>query len=329
MNESEERTLQGVIPGHLHGWRLDQALASLFADFSRSRLQDWIRAGRVELDGRGCRPRERVCGGQQVSLRIVPEAETRLQGEDLPLQVLYADGDLLVIDKPAGIVVHPAVGNPAGTLVNALLHHFPELARLPRAGLVHRLDKNTSGLLVIARSERAHTTLVRQLQARSMSREYLAVAQGVLLSGGTIDAPLGRHPVDRKRIAVIAGGRRAVTHYRVLERYPAHTLLRVQLETGRTHQIRVHFAHIRHPLVGDPSYGGRFRLAAGIGEPLRQALRAFPRQALHARRLALVHPAKGERLEWQSSPPADLAALIAALRVDAGTGQSLGEGHGA
>lgn len=307
-----------VIPEVLHGRRLDRALAALFADFSRSRLQAWIRDGRVQLDGRDCRNRDRVARGQTVRLLMVPERSVTLEGEDLPLDLVHEDADLLVIEKPAGMVVHPAAGNPRGTLVNALLHRFPELERLPRAGLVHRLDKDTTGLLVVARSERAHAALVRQLQDRSMSRQYLGLARGRLIAGATVDAALGRHPVDRKRMAVVPGGRRAITHLRVEERFTAHTLLRLRLETGRTHQIRVHLAHIGHPLVGDPVYGGRMQAPAGIGAELRAALRMFPRQALHACRLGLVHPGSGETMTWSSDWPEDLRALLETLRTDAG-----------
>ncbi len=237
--------------------------------------------------------------------------------QNIPLDIRYQNADLLVINKPVGLVAHPAAGNRDGTLVNALLYHFPELATLPRAGLVHRLDKDTTGLLVIARSPRAHTALVEQLQARRIEREYLAVVNGVPVAGGTVDAPIGRHPVDRQRMAVIPGGRSAVTHYRVLRRFRAHALLRVKLETGRTHQIRVHMAHIRLPLLGDPVYGGRPRLPPQASSGCIEAIRNFRRQALHAERLALTHPGTGERLEWRAEMPADLAELLAALGEDA------------
>lgn len=309
-------SLRAVIPQALHGQRLDQALAVLFADFSRSRLQAWVRDGRVQMDGQRCRNRDRVAAGQDVELRLVPECSVTLQGEDLPLELVHEDADLVVVDKAAGMVVHPAAGNPSGTLVNALLHRYPELGRLPRAGLVHRLDKDTTGLLVVARSERAHAALVRQLQDRSMSRQYLGLVRGSMVAGTTIDAPLGRHPVERKRMAVIPGGRPAITHLRIHERFKAHTLLSLRLETGRTHQIRVHLAHIRHPLVGDPVYGGRLQAPAGISAKLRSALRSFPRQALHACRLGLVHPGSGESMEWRSDVPNDLQALLATLRAD-------------
>jgi len=242
--------------------RLDQALAEVLPDYSRNRLQQWLKAGQLRVDGCIRRPRDPVIGGEAVSGEWAREAETRVVAQDLPLDLCYQDADLLVINKPVGLVAHPAAGNRDGTLVNALLHHFPELTTLPRAGLVHRLDKNTSGLLVVARSLRAHTTLVEQLQARRIEREYLAVVNGLLVAGGTVDAPVGRHPVDRQRMAVTSGGKPAVTHYRVLRRFCAHTLLRVKLETGRTHQIRVHMAHIRLPLLGDPVYGGGLRRAS-------------------------------------------------------------------
>ena len=294
--------------------RLDQALAALLPAYSRSRLQQWLKTGQLQVNGRICRPRDPVAGGETVSGEPVLEPETRALAQDIPLAICYQDEDVLVIDKPAGLVAHPAAGNRDGTLVNALLHHAPELAALPRAGLVHRLDKDTTGLLVVARSLRAHTALVEQLQARRIEREYLAVVNGTPVAGGTVEAPIGRHPVDRQRMAVVAGGKPAVTHYRVLRRFRAHTLLRVKLETGRTHQIRVHLAHVRLPLLGDPVYGGRPRLPPEASLQCLEAIRNFHRQALHAARLALTHPTSGERLEWQADTPPDLAGLLAALR---------------
>lgn len=305
------------IPANYAGMRLDQALAELLPAHSRSRLQQWIRTGAVQVDGRTRRPRDRVAGGETISGEWTPAAETFAAPQAIPLHVVFEDADILVIDKPAGLVVHPAAGNPDGTLVNALLHRFPELATLPRAGLVHRLDKNTSGLLVVARSPRAHTSLVEQLQTRSVEREYEAVASGVMIAGGTVDASIGRHPVDRKRMAVTGGGKPAVTHYRVIRRFRAHTHLRIKLETGRTHQIRVHMAHIRFPLLGDPVYGPRRQIAPpGVSAARLEILRSFSRQALHAARLALRHPASGERLEWHSELPADMTQLLAVLRQD-------------
>lgn len=314
---TQEIHLSFRIPEHLGGRRLDQALAELVPDYSRSRLQQWIRDGQVRLDERLPRVRDRVHGGEAVRIDAVFNADTGCLPEDIPLDILYADSDLLVINKPAGLVVHPAAGNPNGTLQNALLHHDPELARLPRAGIVHRLDKETSGLMVVARSPMAYKKLVAALQARSVKREYLAVVHSVMTAGGEINAPLGRHPVDRKRMAVVAGGREAVTRYRVEERYRAHTLVRVWLETGRTHQIRVHMAHIRCPVVGDPVYGGRLRLPRGAGEHLQSVLQGFRRQALHAAQLAFTHPGSGQAVSWEAPLPEDMAALIEALRDDA------------
>lgn len=316
---TQEIHLSFSIPEHLNGQRLDQALAALMPDWSRSRLQQWIRDGQVRLDGRLPRARDRVHGGEAVRIDAVFKADTGCLPEDIPLDIAYEDSDLLVINKPAGLVVHPAVGNPDGTLQNALLHHDPELARLPRAGIVHRLDKETSGLMVVARSLVAHKKLVEALQARSVQREYLTVVYSVMTAGGEVNAPIGRHPVDRKRMAVVAGGRDAVTHYRVEERYRAHSLVRVRLETGRTHQIRVHMAHIRCPVVGDPVYGGRLRLPRGAGEQLQAVLQGFRRQALHAARLAFTHPGSGQAVSWQAPLPDDMTRLVEALRQDAGT----------
>jgi 23S rRNA pseudouridine1911/1915/1917 synthase len=300
------------------GRRLDQALAELLPEFSRSRLQQWISEGRVRLDGAPCGRRDKVRGGEEVRLEAVLDVRATCAPEAIPLDVRFEDEHLLVIDKPAGMVVHPAAGNPDGTLLNALLHHDPGLDRLPRGGIVHRLDKDTSGLLVVAKTLLAHKSLVEQLQQRSVRREYRALVRGVLLAGGRVDAPIGRHPRHRTRMAVVAEGRPAATRYRVLERFAAHTLLGVSLETGRTHQIRVHMTHIRHPLVGDATYGGRARPPAGASVRLAEALRSFPRQALHAIRLGLVHPSTGEPMEWQVPMAADLAALLDVLREGEG-----------
>ncbi len=309
--------LTGEVGEGLAGQRLDHALVALFPDFSRSRLQQWIREGCVRVNGALIlKPREKVYGGESVVLQVrqAPKVENRPQ--PIPLNLVHEDASLLVIDKPAGLVVHPAAGNPDGTLQNALLHHDPALARLPRAGIVHRLDKETSGLLVVARTLAAHKSLVAQLQARAMEREYRAIVNGVLTAGGSVDAPIGRHPVHRVRMAVVASGKPAVTHYRVLERFRAHSWLRIRLETGRTHQIRVHMAHIRHPLAGDPVYGGRLRLPAGASPALREALTQFRRQALCAVHLGLRHPASGEWVAWSVTPPEDLQRLLQALRED-------------
>ena len=314
---TQDIRLSREIPEELAGQRLDQALAELFSEYSRARLQQWIRDGQVRVNAEHWRSKDKVRGGERVEIdaRVAPREDW--QAEALPLDIVYEDEALLVIDKPAGLVVHPAAGNRAGTLLNALLHYAPELAHIPRAGIVHRLDKDTSGLMVVARTLTAQKELVAQLQARSVTREYECVVVGVLTAGGTVDAPIGRHPVQRKRMAVVAGGKPAVTHYRVLERFRGHSHLRVRLETGRTHQIRVHLAHVRHPLVGDPVYGGRLRLPAGASDPLIGCLRGFKRQALHAARLSLMHPVSGQSVQWESALPADMAELLAVLREDA------------
>jgi 23S rRNA pseudouridine1911/1915/1917 synthase len=309
--------LSATVPERLAGARLDQALSDLFPDYSRSRLQQWIKEGAVELDGRRPRARDPVVGGEQVRLRAVLERAPQLRAEAIELQIAYEDADLIIIDKPPGLVVHPAAGHPGGTLQNALLHHAPELAALPRGGLVHRLDKDTSGLLVVARTLPAHTRLVAALQARAVRREYLAIVAGLPVAGGEVEAPVGRHPVDRKRMAVVSGGKPALTHYRVEARYRAHALLRLRLETGRTHQIRVHMAHLHHPIVGDPVYGGRPRLPKAAEPELIEALRGLRRQALHATRLGLDHPRSGAPMQWTSPLPADLQQVVAALEADA------------
>jgi 23S rRNA pseudouridine1911/1915/1917 synthase len=308
---------RAVVPDELAGQRLDQALAALFPDYSRSRLQGWIRAGQVSVDGRALRPRDKVDGGEVIVLSAELEDETRAEPEPIRLAVLHEDEEILVLDKPAGLVVHPGAGNAAGTLVNALLHHRPDLRVLPRAGLVHRLDKDTSGVMVVACTPGAHAALVRQLEERSVKREYEAVCVGVMTGGGTVDAPIGRHPVDRVRMAIREGGREAVTHYRVAARFRGHTHVLCRLETGRTHQIRVHLGSIRHPIVGDPVYGGRLALPKGASPALIEALRGFRRQALHAARLELVHPGSGELVHFEAPLAADLQALLAALRLDA------------
>lgn len=312
--------LTARIPGELSGRRLDQALAELFPDYSRSRLQQWIRNGQAMVDGKVLRPRDKVYEGQQVEVEALAEDESgACEPQAIPLDVLYEDAALLVINKPPGLVVHPAAGNREGTLQNALLHYAPELQAVPRAGLVHRLDKNTSGLLVVARNLVSHKRLVKQLAERTILREYDAVAVGVMTGGGAVDQSIGRHPVDRKRMAVTERGRPAVTHYRVVERYRGHTRIKVRLETGRTHQIRVHMAYLHYPLLGDPVYGGRLRIPAGSGDRLKQALHEFRRQALHAARLGLEHPESGEYLEWEAPLPQDMAHLIEILREDART----------
>jgi len=304
------------LPPEAAGLRFDQALARALPQYSRARLRDWIDAGAVEVDGRPLRAKDKVLGGEQVQVRAHLPVETGVEPEAMPLAVVFRDPSLLVIDKPAGLVVHPGAGNARHTLQNALLALDPKLALVPRAGLVHRLDKDTSGLLVVARTPEAHTALVAQMAARQIGREYLALCRGVMTGGGTIGEPIGRHRTLRTRMAVRADGRAAVTHYRVVRRFRAHTLVRVTLETGRTHQIRVHLAHIGFPVVGDPVYGGRLRLPAGSAPALAAQLRAFPRQALHAARLELHHPGTGRTLHWEAPVPEDMQRLLEALEAD-------------
>lgn len=314
MNSGEGIDEMLTLPATQAGRRVDQVLAELLPAYSRARLQDWIDAGRVLVDGQPTRRRERVRGGETVRLRPPVVADTGCLPQAIAFTLVFEDDQLIVIDKPAGLVVHPAAGHADGTLQNALLHHDPALAQLPRCGIVHRLDKDTSGLMVVARTLLAHRTLVAQLAARSVHREYRALVHGEPAAGGRVDAPIGRHPTRRTAMAVVPQGRPAVTHYRVLERFPGLTLLGVHLETGRTHQIRVHMAERRHPLVGDPLYGGRPRPPAGLGPAALAALAAFPRQALHALRLGLNHPETGAPMHWEVPMAADLAALLATLR---------------
>ena len=310
---------EAQVPLTAAGRRLDQALAEMFPDYSRSRLTAWIKAGAVTLDGAAAPPRQLLRGGEQVRLEAELAIEVASAPEAIALTIVHEDEHLLVLDKPAGLVVHPGAGNPAGTLLNALLHHDPKLNELPRAGIVHRLDKDTSGLMVVAKTLAAHTALVEMLSRHAVERQYEAVVMGTLVAGGTIDAPIGRHLGDRLRQAVRdeEDGKHAVTHYRLRERFRANSLLQCNLETGRTHQIRVHLAHIHHPLVGDPLYGGGLRLPKGATPKLVAALRGFRRQALHAERLAFEHPVTGEALAFAAKRPVDMDALIDALRADA------------
>jgi len=308
-----------IVPPEYSGQRMDQILAAIFPDFSRSRLQRWIKDGQVSVNGiPQTKARVKLVGGEEMTLTAQMEAEGEWKPEPIALEIVYEDDDLLVINKPVGLVVHPAAGNPDGTLLNGLLHHSPKLIEIPRAGIVHRLDKGTSGLMVVAKTLKAQVSLVEQLQERTVKREYEAVIMGVLTGGGCVDEPIGRHPVDRKRMAVVrnGSGKPAVTHYRVIKRYRAHTHIRVQLETGRTHQIRVHMAHLRHPLVGDTAYAGRLQLPKGASEELIGILRNYRHQALHAVQLGLIHPVTGEDMLWQSELPEDMRQLLGALEYD-------------
>ncbi len=311
---SQKIRLECQVPITRSGCRFDQVAAELFPQYSRARLQSWIRAGDLRLAGNVAKPNARLIGGEQLSLTTELQAEGEWVPQALELDLVHEDEHIIVINKAAGVVVHPAAGNPDGTLLNALLHHAPQVQAVPRAGIVHRLDKDTTGLMVVAKTLEAQTHLVKQLQARTVSREYDAIAQGHILTGGTVDAPIGRHPRQRTKMAVVDfNGKPAVTHYRVAERLGPFTRLRVKLETGRTHQIRVHMAHIGHPLIGDAVYGARLRSPKGLDVDLVRAVRAFPRQALHAAQLGLIHPISGESMQWQVPLPEDMQELLALL----------------
>ncbi len=316
-NHMAQIYLQETIPEDLAEKRLDQVLVKLFPDYSRNQLQRFIREGCVSIDGAAeTRPRTKTVAGQRVVVEAELKPTTNWQAQELELNFIYEDEALLIVNKPAGLVVHPGAGNPDNTLVNALLHHRPELEQLPRAGIIHRLDKNTSGLLLVARQPATYQRLIEAMQQRLIQREYIAISKGVMTAGGRIEAPIGRHPQQRVRMAVTTAGKPAVTHYRVQQRYRAHTLVTIKLETGRTHQIRVHMTHIGYPLAGDPVYGKHIPLECSISDKLRQALAQFKRQALHACRLQLVHPLTQEAKQWQAEIPDDMQQLIQALEED-------------
>ena len=304
---------QAVVPSSDIGRRFDQVAADLFSDFSRSRLQQWIKQGDLLVNSQRQVPKYKLLGGEILDLNTELAAEGDWQAEDIPLNIVFEDDAILVINKSANFVVHPAAGNYSGTVLNALLHHCPSLVSVPRAGIVHRLDKDTTGLMVVAKTLQAHTHLVTQLQARTVRREYEAVVTGVVIAGGTVDQPVGRHAKQRTKMAVISDGKEARTHFKVLDRFDGHSHLRLKLETGRTHQIRVHMAHIKYPIVGDDVYAGRLRLHKGASEELQGRIKAFGRQALHAKELELLHPTTGELIGWSSELPEDMLNLLEAL----------------
>ena len=312
----QEIHLKQQIPEHMAGERFDQVAAQLFSDYSRARLQSWIKSGELTINGETQKAKVKVMGGEWLEVSATLEGSDRWEAQDIALDVVYEDDEILVINKPAGLVVHPAAGHADGTLLNALLYHAPQLETVPRAGIVHRLDKDTTGLMVVAKTLLAHADLVDQLQTREMGREYEAVVQGVMTGGGRVDEPIGRHPVHRKKMGVVPSGKEAATNYSVAERFRCHTHVRLKLETGRTHQIRVHMTHINYPLIGDQLYGGRPRLPPAPTEELIAFLQSFKRQALHARRLQLVHPLTGEDMEWEVELPEDMQQLLALLRED-------------
>lgn len=320
---NEKVILNQQIPEEMGGSRLDQAAAELFPDFSRSRLQQWIKSGELKVNGGRWKPRQKVFGGELIEIKAELESADHWEAEPIPLDVVYEDDEILVLNKPAGIVVHPAAGNREGTLLNALIFYHPQLAALPRAGIVHRLDKDTSGLMVVAKTLKAHNDLVAQLQERSVSREYEAVTVEVMTGGGMVNAPVGRHPSQRTKMAVTDAGKEAITHYRVVERFRGHTHVRLKLETGRTHQIRVHMAHIQYPLVGDPVYGGRLKIPKGISSELIKGLKGFKRQALHAGKLGLIHPLTDEYMDWEQQMPEDMLALLELLKRDIRSNEGL------
>ncbi|KZN12307.1 23S rRNA pseudouridine(1911/1915/1917) synthase RluD [Marinomonas sp. TW1] len=314
---AERIVKEAQVPFDLGGSRFDQIATDLFSDYSRSRIQAWIKEGVILVDGQPIKAKEKLFGGETISLNVEIEAQEEHQAQEMDLDIVYEDEDIMIINKPAGLVVHPAVGNRDGTLMNAILHHAPETAHVPRAGIVHRLDKETTGLMVVAKTLVAQTDLVAQLQERSMGREYEAISIGEMTGGGIVDEPIGRHPHNRQKQAVEpVNGKDAVTHYRLVNRYKNHTHIRLKLETGRTHQIRVHMAHIQYPLVGDPQYGGRLKMPKACSPELQEALRNFRRQALHAKKLELAHPTTGEWMEWEIDLPDDMQHLLDALKQD-------------
>ncbi|WJG08404.1 23S rRNA pseudouridine(1911/1915/1917) synthase RluD [Aliiglaciecola sp. LCG003] len=309
--------LSAAVPEILMGKRLDQALAEMFPDYSRSRIKDWILAGNVKVNGVVWdKPKEKVFGEEQIEIDATLEIQVSHEAQSIELNIVYEDEHILVINKPADLVVHPGAGNADGTVLNALLSHAPEVANVPRAGIVHRLDKDTTGLMVVAKTVPAQTHLVEALQAREISREYEAVVYGTMVAGGVVDAPIGRHPTKRTSMAIRESGKPAVTHYRVKDKFRAHTHLRLKLESGRTHQIRVHMAHLRYPLVGDNLYGGRPRLPKASGPEMIAMLRGFKRQALHAIQLELAHPITGEWMSWKAPLPEDMCELLEVLKAD-------------
>lgn len=314
MTKNNQKTI--TIPEDFYGKRLDQALAQMMPEYSRAQIQTWIKSGHATINGKPAKTNTKLKGHEEVTITVQDRVVESWEAQEIPLNIVHEDDDVLIINKPVGLVVHPGSGVSSNTLLNALLHHAPALQKLPRAGIIHRIDKNTSGLLAIAKTETAFRSLSLQLKKRTMSREYKAIVYGAMISGGTVDAPIDRNPLERKRMAVVETGRHATTHYRIAEKFRNHTLLSLKLETGRTHQIRVHMHHIRHPIVGDSIYGGRTRLSKGMSEELITALREFKRQALHAFALGFIHPVTGEAVLYKADLPDDMQALVKILRED-------------
>ena len=310
-------SLNAIVPDDYYDTRLDQSIARLFPEYSRSKLKEWVLAGCVTVNAEvELSPRVKMKGGELIAISAEQEVQVFNEAQALALNIVYEDDDILVINKPADFVVHPGAGNPSGTILNALLNHCPDIEKVPRAGIVHRLDKDTTGLMVVAKTLSAQTSLVNQLQEREMGREYEALVFGNMIAGGTVDANIGRHQTKRTLMGVRESGKPAVTHYRIKHKYRAHTHLRLKLETGRTHQIRVHMTHINHPIVGDIQYGGRPRLPKQASEEFVAMLRGFKRQALHAIKLSFTHPTSGEFMSWEAPLPDDFIALLEQMKKD-------------
>lgn len=314
MNNLIEKNWQ--VPADPNPTRLDAFVASLCPEFSRAQIQQWIKSGALTLNGNIIKPSLKLLGGENIQLQATLKPKIQDEPENIPLTLIYEDDDFLIINKPIGLVVHPGAGQSKHTLLNALLHHCPSLEYLPRAGILHRLDKNTSGLLLVAKNAESYQDLRKQLQARTLSREYQAIATGKFISGGSIDAPIGRHPIHRKRMSVNDSGKHALTHFRILDRFENFTHVKVKLETGRTHQIRVHFSHIKHPIVGDATYGFRLCASKNMHPDLLNGLRQFKHQALHASTLGLTHPKTGQWMEFHSDAPEDFQRLLELLHLD-------------
>ena len=303
-----------IIPDRLNGSRLDAAISEMLPELSRNKIISWIKSGEILIDSKPFKPKEKALGGEIIEMNIMPEVSTKWISENIQIDILYEDSEILVINKPSGLVTHPGAGNTHGTLANGILFARPELSQLDRAGIVHRLDKDTSGLMVVAKTEHAKLSLIKQLESHSVSREYTAIVYGSMVTGGMVDDAIGRDSANRQKQAVTKSGKSAITHYRVIEKFKNFTLIKAILETGRTHQIRVHMSHIGHPLLGDFTYGGKVKFPKGASEELKVAIKEFPRQALHAKKLSISHPKDNKELAWKSKLPEDLDNMINVLR---------------
>jgi len=304
-----------IIPDRLIGSRLDAAISEMLPELSRNKITSWIKSGEILIDSNPFKPKEKVLGGEIIEMNVSPEENTNWIAEDIKLDIVFEDDEIIILNKPSGLVTHPGAGNTHGTLANGILFARPELSQLDRAGIVHRLDKDTSGLMVVAKTEHAKLSLIKQLESHSVSREYSAIVYGSMVTGGMVDEPIGRDSANRQKQAVTKGGKPAITHYRVIEKFKNFTLIKAILETGRTHQIRVHMSHIGHPLLGDFTYGGKVKFPKGAKEELKVAIKEFSRQALHAKKLSIIHPGDNKELSWRSKLPEDLDTMINILRA--------------